>query len=41
MITVNVTAGMGTDGAQVGEQIVSALRAYERRNGALPITVAS
>jgi hypothetical protein len=41
MITVNVNAGMGTDGAQVGEQIVSALRAYERRNGALPITVAS
>jgi hypothetical protein len=41
VINVTVNAGMGTDGAQVGEQIVSALRAYERRNGALPITVAS
>jgi len=40
-IVVNVNAGMGTDGAQVGQQIVEALRAYQRRNGALPITVAS
>jgi hypothetical protein len=32
---------MGTDGSQVGQQIVEALRAYQRRNGALPITVAA
>jgi hypothetical protein len=40
--TINLTvhAGMGADGAAVGEQIVSALRQYQRRNGALPITVA-
>jgi hypothetical protein len=31
---------MGADGTQVGEQIVSALRQYQRRNGALPLTVA-
>jgi hypothetical protein len=35
MITVNVTAGMGTDGAEVGRQIVDALKAYERRNGSV------
>lgn len=39
-IYLTVNAGMGTDGAQVGEQIVSALRQYQRRNGALPLTVA-
>jgi hypothetical protein len=39
-INLTVNAGMGADGAQVGEQIVSALRQYQRRNGALPITVA-
>ena len=39
-IVVNVNAGMGTDGVQVGQQIVEALRAYQRRNGALPIKVA-
>mgnify|MGYP007071599346 CR=1 FL=1 len=32
-ITVNVNAGMGTNGAEVGRQIVDALKAYERRNG--------
>lgn len=32
-ITINVNAGMGTDGAEVGRQIVDALKAYERRNG--------
>ena len=32
-VTINVTAGMGTDGAEVGRQIVDAIRAYERRNG--------
>lgn len=40
VINLNVNAGMGTDGAQVGEQIVSALRQYQRRNGALPLSVA-
>ncbi|HEY7822129.1 MAG TPA: hypothetical protein VIG24_04825, partial [Acidimicrobiia bacterium] len=33
--TVNVTinAGMGTDGAEVGRQVVEAVRKYERRSG--------
>ena len=39
-INLTVNAGMGTDGGAVGEQIVSALRQYQRRNGALPLTVA-
>lgn len=40
VINLTVHAGMGADGTQVGEQIVSALRQYQRRNGALPLTVA-
>lgn len=32
-VTINVTAGMGTDGARLGEQIVSAIRRYERTSG--------
>lgn len=32
-ITINVTAGMGTDGAALGEQIVTAIRKYERTSG--------
>lgn len=32
-ITINVNAGMGTDGAAVGEQIVNAIRKYERTSG--------
>lgn len=32
-ITINVTAGMGTNGAQVGEQIVNAIKRYERTSG--------
>lgn len=32
-ITINVNAGMGTDGARVGEQIVNAIRRYERSSG--------
>jgi TP901 family phage tail tape measure protein len=39
-INLTVNAGMGTDGGAVGEQIVSALRQYQRRNGAVPIKVA-
>jgi len=30
---INVTAGMGTNGAQVGEQIVTAIKRYERTSG--------
>jgi hypothetical protein len=30
---INVTAGMGTNGAVVGEQIVNAIRKYERTSG--------
>jgi hypothetical protein len=32
-IVINVTAGMGTNGAQVGEQIVNAIKRYERSSG--------
>jgi hypothetical protein len=38
-INLTVNAGMGTDGGDVGRQIVDALRQYERRNGPVPITV--
>jgi len=38
--TINVTAGMGADGKDIGTQIVNALKRYERTNGALPLTVA-
>jgi phage-related protein len=34
-IVINVNAGMGTDGAAVGEQIVNAIRKYERTSGAV------
>jgi hypothetical protein len=30
---VTVNAGIGTDGAEVGRQVVEAIKAYERRNG--------
>jgi len=39
-VTLNVYAGMGTDGRQVGRQIVEALKQYERSNGPVPIKVA-
>ena len=32
-ITINVNAGMGTDGADVGQQIIEAIRRAERRSG--------
>jgi hypothetical protein len=32
-IVINVTAGMGANGAQVGEQIVNAIKRYERTSG--------
>jgi phage-related protein len=35
LINLTVNAGMGTQGAEVGRQIVDALKAYERRNGAV------
>jgi TP901 family phage tail tape measure protein len=34
-IYLTVNAGMGTNGAEVGRQIVDALKAYERRNGSV------
>jgi hypothetical protein len=34
-INITVNAGMGTDGAAVGEQIVNAIRRYERTSGAV------
>jgi hypothetical protein len=39
-VVINVSAGMGTDGAEVGRQVVDALKAYSRRNGPLPLAVA-
>ena len=39
-VTLNVYAGLGTDGRQVGRQIVEALKQYERSNGPVPIKVA-
>jgi hypothetical protein len=39
-ITVNINAGMGTDPAALGDEIVNVLQRYNRRNGALPLKVA-
>lgn len=39
-ISITVNAGMGADGAEIGDQIVDALKRYQRRNGALPLAVA-
>jgi hypothetical protein len=41
-MTVNITinAGMGTDPAKLGDEIVDVLTRYQRRNGALPLKVA-
>ena len=38
---ITVNAGMGTDGRHVGNQIVSALKAWERTNGSLPLSVSA
>jgi phage-related protein len=38
---ITVNAGMGTDGRQVGNQIVSALKQWERTNGSLPLSVSA
>jgi TP901 family phage tail tape measure protein len=34
-INLTVNAGIGTDGAEVGRQIVDAIKSYERRNGSV------
>ena len=39
VVNINVNAGMGTDGAEVGRHIVDALRQYQRRNGPIPVAV--
>ena len=36
--SITVNAGMGTQGAEVGRQIVDALKAYERRNGSVYVS---
>lgn len=41
VIHINVNAGMGADGTQVGQKIVNELIAWQRRNGALPVKVQS
>lgn len=33
VINMSINAGMGTDGAEVGRQVVEAIRKYERRSG--------
>jgi hypothetical protein len=38
IINLTVNAGMGTQGAEVGRQIVDALKSYERRNGAVYVS---
>ena len=38
---ITVNAGLGTDGRQVGNQIVSALKQWERANGSLPLSVSA
>jgi hypothetical protein len=38
-INLTINAGMGADGSQIGNEIVDALRKYQRRNGSIPITV--
>lgn len=38
-INLTVNAGMGTNGAEVGRQIVDALKQYNRRNGPIPVSV--
>ena len=40
-IHLTVNAGMGTDGHQVGNQIVSILKQWERTNGSIPLNVSS
>ena len=40
-INLTVNAGMGTDGAEVGQQIVTSLQAWSRQNGSIPITTVS
>lgn len=39
-INITINAGIGTDAAAVGDQIVDVLQRYNRRNGALPLKVA-
>jgi hypothetical protein len=38
-INLTINAGMGADGSQIGNEIVDALKKYQRRNGSIPITV--
>ena len=40
-ITLTVNAGMGTDGASVGRQIVEELRKFQRSNGPLPLNISA
>jgi NTP pyrophosphatase (non-canonical NTP hydrolase) len=40
-VTINVNAGIGTNGAEVGRQVVEALRQYERKNGPVPVRTLS
>ena len=38
-INITINAGIGTDAAAVGDEIVNILQRYNRRNGALPLKV--
>ena len=39
VININVNAGMGANGDEIGRVIVDSLRKYERRNGPIPVKV--
>jgi TP901 family phage tail tape measure protein len=40
-INLTINAGVGTDAVQVGDEIVGALTAWSRQNGALPLSVSA
>jgi hypothetical protein len=40
-INLTINAGVGTDGVQVGDDIVAALAQWSRQNGALPLSVSA
>jgi TP901 family phage tail tape measure protein len=41
VINLTVNAGVGTDGVQVGDDIVAALTTWQRHNGSLPLDIAA
>ena len=37
-INLTVNAGLGTNGQQVGAEIITALKTWQRSNGVIPVT---